>query len=190
VKAENSNGGDFERLAMPLFDSLYNFARWLAHDETEAEDLVQEAFTKALRGFSSFIPGTDFRAWIFRILRNTFLTSRTGLRSRRTESLEDDEEGGSVAVTWETPESLALASATRDSLQSALERLPVRYREVILLCDVEEMKYKEIAEVLAIPIGTVMSRIARGRKLLRQWLAAERTWASPAAGKHTNDELY
>ena len=93
-------------------------------------------------------------------------------------------------MTWETPESLALASATRDGLQSALKRLPVRYREVILLCDVEEMKYKEISEVLAIPIGTVMSRIARGRKLLRQWLAGERTGASPAAGKLTNDELY
>lgn len=174
---------------MPLFDSLYNFARWLAHYETEAEDLAQEAFTKALPGFSSFTPGTDFRAWIFRILRNTFLTSRTGLCSRRTEGLEDDEEGRSEAVTWETPESLALASATRDGLQSALERLPVRYREVVILCDVEEMKYKEIAEVLAIPIGTVMSRISRGRKLLRQWLAAERTGASPAVGEHTNDEL-
>jgi RNA polymerase sigma-70 factor (ECF subfamily) len=190
VKAESGTREDCERLALPLFDSLCNFARWLAHDETEAEDLVQEAFTKALRGFSSFTHGTDFRAWIFRILRNTFLTSRTGLRSGRAESLEDDEEGGSVAVTWETPESLALASATRDGLQSALKRLPVRYREVILLCDVEEMKYKEISEVLAIPIGTVMSRIARGRKLLRQWLAGERTGASPAAGKLTNDELY
>ena len=131
---------------MPLFDSLYNFARWLAHDETEAEDLVQEAFTKALLGLSSFTPGTDFRAWIFRILRNTFLTSRTGLRSRRTESLEDDEERGLVAVTWETLKSLALASATREDLHSALERLPVRYREVILLCHLEAMKYKEIAE--------------------------------------------
>lgn len=170
MKAENSTG-DFERLAMPLFDSLYNFARWLARDETEAEDLVQEAFSKALRGFASFTPGTDFRAWIFRILRNTFLTSRTGLSSRMTENLEDDEQTVPIAVTWETPESIALASATREALQSALERLPVEYREVVLLCDVEEMKYKEIAEVLAIPIGTVMSRLARARKLLRQLLA-------------------
>jgi RNA polymerase sigma-70 factor, ECF subfamily len=183
VKAESGTGGDFERLALPLFDSLYNFARWLAHDETEAEDLVQEAFTKALSGFSSFTPGTDFRAWIFRILRNTFLTSRTGLRSRMTESLDEDEEGGSVAVTWETPESLALASATHDALRSALERLPVGYREVILLCDVEEMKYKEIAEVLAIPIGTVMSRIARARKLLRQSLSEKGTRTVASAGK-------
>jgi RNA polymerase sigma factor (sigma-70 family) len=75
VKTESGTGGDFERLAMPLFDSLYNFARWLAHDETEAEDLVQEAFTKALRGFSSFTPGTDFRAWIFRLTSDPKLNS-------------------------------------------------------------------------------------------------------------------
>jgi RNA polymerase sigma-70 factor (ECF subfamily) len=182
VKAGSGTSSDFEQLAMPLFDSLYNFARWLAGDVSEAEDLVQETFAKALRGFSSFAPGTDFRAWIFRILRNTFLTSRTGLRAKLTESLET-EEGETVAVTWETPESLALASATRDSLEAALERLPVEYREVILLCDVEEMKYKDIADVLSIPIGTVMSRIARGRKLLRQLLAGERKGWSAAAEK-------
>jgi RNA polymerase sigma-70 factor (ECF subfamily) len=178
----NSASSEFERLAMPLFNSLYNFARWLAYDESEAEDLLQEAFTKAIRGFSSFTPGTDFRAWIFRILRNTFLTSRTGLRAKLTDSLDEDE-GDNIAVTWENPETLAVAAATRDALQAALERLPAAYREVILLCDVEEMKYKEIAEVLAIPIGTVMSRVARGRKLLRQTLAGERPGWSASAGK-------
>ena len=86
-------------------------------------------------------------------------------------------------MTWETPESFALASATRDALQSALEQLPAEYREVVLLCDVEEMKYKDIAEVLSIPIGTVMSRIARARKLLRQSLAGERKRASASARK-------
>jgi RNA polymerase sigma-70 factor, ECF subfamily len=182
VKATSSTNSEFERLAMPLFDSLYNFARWLSGDEAEAEDLVQEAFTKALRGFASFTPGTDFRAWIFRILRNTFLTSRTGLRANLTDSLDEDE-GENIAVTWETPESLVVAAATRDALQAALERLPAAYREVILLCDVEEMKYKEIAEVLAIPIGTVMSRVARARKLLRQSLSGERPGWSASAGK-------
>jgi RNA polymerase sigma-70 factor, ECF subfamily len=184
VKAESGTSSDFEQLAIPLFDSLYNFARWLASDESEAEDLVQEAFTKALRGFSSFTPGTDFRAWIFRILRNTFLTSRTGLHSKLTQSLEDEEEQGeTLAVTWETPESLVMASATREALQSALRSLPEGYREVILLCDVEEMKYKDIAEVLSIPIGTVMSRIARGRKLLRQSLAGERPQLPASSGR-------
>lgn len=158
---------------MPLVDPLYNFARWLTHDQTEAEDLVQETFAKALRGFDSFAPGTDFRAWMFRILRNTFLTSRTGLQAKLTVPFEAEDEAPQ-AVTWENPETLALASATRETLQAAIEALPVAYREVVLLCDVEEMKYQEIAEVLSVPIGTVMSRLARGRKLLRQTLAGER----------------
>lgn len=168
---------EFENLALPLLDALYNFARWLSHDPAEAEDLVQETFAKALRGFSSFAPGTDFRAWMFRILRNTFLTSRTGLQAKLTVPLDPEEEAA-AGVTWETPETLAVASATREALQDALSELPIVYREVVLLCDVEEMKYAEIAEVLSVPIGTVMSRLARGRKLLRQMLAGER----PAIG--------
>ena len=164
---------EFENLALPLLDALYNFARWLSHDQSEAEDLVQETFAKALRGFSSFAPGTDFRAWMFRILRNTFLTSRTGLQSKLTVPLDPEEETA-AGVSWETPETLAVASATREALQRALGELPLAYREVVLLCDVEEMKYAEIAEVLSIPIGTVMSRLARGRKLLRELLAGER----------------
>jgi RNA polymerase sigma-70 factor, ECF subfamily len=180
VIPESASHEEFERLAMPLFDALYNFARWLARDESEAEDLVQEAYAKALRGFDSFQPGTDFRAWIFRILRNSFLTSRTALRAKLTVPLEPEDEE-SAAVNLETPETLALASATREALQAALEQLPVAFREVILLCDVEEMKYQEIAEVLSVPIGTVMSRIARGRKLLRQMLAGERAGRSVSA---------
>ncbi len=182
MTAETPSYGEFERLAMPLFDSLYNFARWLAQDPTEAEDLVQETCRKALNGFSSFVPGSDFRAWIFRILRNTFLTSRTGLRARLTVELDPADEE-TIAVTWETPESLALASATREALQAALDSLPVIYREAVLLCDVEEMKYQEIAEVLSVPVGTVMSRIARGRKLLRQMLAGERSESAGGARK-------
>ncbi len=176
----------FEQLAMPLFDALYNLARWLTRDESEAEDLVQESFVKALRGFGSFTTGTDFRAWMFRILRNTFLTSRTGLQAKLTVPLEPDDEE-SMGVTRETPESFALASATREALQAALEELPIAYREVILLCDVEEMKYSEIAEVLSVPIGTVMSRVARGRRLLRQALASERV-VSGGRGKSEQEK--
>jgi RNA polymerase sigma-70 factor (ECF subfamily) len=177
LKPASASHEEFERLAVPLLDALYNFARWLSHDPTEAEDLVQETFAKALRGFDSFTPGTDFRAWMFRILRNTFLTSRTGLQAKLTVPLEADDEAP-VAVTWETPESLALATATQDVLQAALGELPIAYREVILLCDVEEMKYQEIADVLSVPIGTVMSRLSRGRKLLRQALASERAFSA------------
>ena len=157
---------------MPLLDALFNFARWLTHDQTEAEDLVQETFAKALRGFDSFTLGTDFRAWMFRILRNTFLTSRTGLQAKMTVPLDTEDEAP-VAVTWETPETLALASVSRQALQTALDELPIAYREVVLLCDVEEMKYKDIADMLSIPIGTVMSRLARGRRLLRHMLAGD-----------------
>src|SRR5437588_11485621 len=165
-----SSHADFERLAMPLFDSIYRFARWLAQDDTEAEDLVQETYVKALNGFGSFTPGTDFRAWMFRILRNAFLNSRTGLRARMTVQMES-EDVEAAAVDPQTPESFALASALRANIQAALEALPPHYREVVLLCDVEEMSYQQIAEVLGTPVGTVMSRLARGRKLLRQTLA-------------------
>lgn len=173
---------DFEQLALPLLDSLYNFARWLSGDQVEAEDLVQETFAKALRGFSSFTPGTDFRAWMFRILRNTFLTSRTGLRAKLTVALDPEEEMAAT-TTWDTPETLALAAATREALQQAIESLPLNFREVVLLCDVEEMKYAEIAEVLALPIGTVMSRLNRGRKMLRAVLSGEQPLITRASSK-------
>ena len=158
---------------MPLLASLYNLARWLTQDRSEAEDLVQETFTKALRGFDSFQPETNFRAWIYRILRNTFLTSRTGLRASREvlfSEEEDDDGRGVEAMTVETPESILLTAAEHEVIASALEQLPIAQREIILLCDVEEMAYREIAEVLAIPIGTVMSRLARARKAVRQLL--------------------
>ena len=155
---------------MPLFDSLYNFARWLTHDAEEAEDLVQETYRKALKGFHSFQPGTNFRAWMFRILRNTFLTSRTGLKSGMTVSLDSEEGEFALPATSETPETLLLQRSNQQMVQDAIEELPVIYREIILLCDVEEMAYQEIAETISIPIGTVMSRLSRARNALRKGL--------------------
>jgi RNA polymerase sigma-70 factor, ECF subfamily len=153
---------------MPLFDSLYNFAHWLTQSREEAEDLVQETYVKALKGFGSFQLGTNFRAWIFRILRNTFLTSRTGLAATKTVPLEtEDDQEQTVAVSRETPESILLEQAGQQQVQAALEKVPVVFREVLLLCDVEEMSYQEIAETLGVPIGTVMSRLHRARKALR-----------------------
>lgn len=172
----------FERLALPLLPSLYNIAFWLTRDPADAEDLVQETFLKALRGFASFEPETNFKAWIFRILRNTYLTSRTGLAARRTVALEDElsesaESGPArmpeAAIDRQTPEISLLQTADRAALQAAMEKLPPPLLEVILLCDVEEMKYREIAATLEIPIGTVMSRIARARAALRAALAAQ-----------------
>ncbi len=153
---------------MPLFDSLYNFAHWLTQNRDEAEDLVQETYAKALKGFGSFKPGTNFRAWIFRILRNAFLTSRTGLAAARTVPLEsEDEPEQTAAGSPETPESILLDQAGQQQVQAALEHVPLIYREVLLLCDVEEMSYQEIADTLAVPIGTVMSRLYRARRALR-----------------------
>jgi len=158
----------FEDLAMPLFDQLYNFAHWLTQDREEAEDLVQETYTKALRGFQSFEQGTNFRAWMYRILRNTFLTSRTGLKATMTVSLEAEEaDGPELTVERETPEEILMKRSSSELVQRAIEDLPVHFREILLLCEVEEMSYQEIAETLSIPIGTVMSRLSRARRTLR-----------------------
>ena len=160
----------FEDLAVPLFDQLYNFAHWLTHDRAEAEDLVQETYAKALRGFSGFQPGTNFRAWIFRVLRNSFLTSRTGLKS--TVALEEEDSAETIASADPTPETILIEQANRDTVRQALDELSAPFREILLLCDVEEMSYEEIAHVLTIPIGTVMSRLHRARKALRTRLLA------------------
>jgi len=166
--------GNFEALAMPLLPRLYNLAHWLAQDRDEAEDLVQETCLKALRGFGGFTPGTNFRAWIYRILRNTFLTSRTGLKAVAMVSLDDeDADGAFEPATGETPETRLLVRATGEMIRSALEALPVHFREVILLADVEEMSYQEIAATLAVPIGTVMSRLSRARRSMRAALGRQ-----------------
>jgi len=160
----------FEELAMPLFDQLYNFAHWLTQNREEAEDLVQETYAKALKGFSSFRLGTNFRAWMYRILRNTFLTSRTGLKVTMTVPLDAEEDGPELAVEHDTPETFLVERSNRELLQSAIDELPLHFREILLLCEVEEMSYQEISETLSVPIGTVMSRLSRARKILRDRL--------------------
>jgi RNA polymerase sigma factor (sigma-70 family) len=160
----------FEELAMPLFDSLYNFARWLSHDSNDAEDLVQETYLKALHGFASFQRGTNFRAWIFQILRNTFLSSCLKLDRRMTVAMDSEEDGPELAVDTTTPETVLMNRSHSQVVQRAIEDLPVHYREALLLCDVEEMSYQEISQIFSIPLGTVMSRLARARKAVREVL--------------------
>ena len=163
----------FEEMAMPLFDSLYNFARWVAHSENDAEDLVQETYLKALRSFASFQPGTNFRAWMFKILKNTFLSSCSKLERRMTVAMDsEDEDEPESAVESCTPETILLNRANSQLVWTAIDDLPVHYRETLLFCDVEEMSYREIAEILSIPLGTVMSRLARARRAVRQSLAS------------------
>lgn len=178
----------FEELALPLLPRMYNFARWLSGNNEDAEDLVQEALLKGLRGFSSFAPSTNFKAWIFRILRNTWLTSRTGLRAMRTVALEDELGGQGEPETWpegvidrQTPEGELLRLSERAAIEAAMEKLTPPLLEVILLSDVEELKYREIAIALEIPIGTVMSRLARARLVLRRELAGTNPLAKEIA---------
>jgi RNA polymerase sigma-70 factor, ECF subfamily len=170
VPEESLPSVSFEELAMPLFDRLYNFACWLTQDRQDAEDLVQETYAKALKGFSSFRPGTNFRAWIYKILRNAFLTSRTGLKAAATVPLDLEGEEEILPPDRVTPESILLQRSDSQLVQRALEQLPVAYREVLLLCEVEEMSYQEISATLAIPMGTVMSRLSRARTTLRAGL--------------------
>jgi RNA polymerase sigma-70 factor (ECF subfamily) len=179
VPEPSARSSVFEDLALPLLPALYNVAYWLTRDASDAEDLVQETFLKSLRGFVGFETGSNFKAWIFRILRNTYLTSRSGLAARRTVALEEelDEHAESgirmypeSAIDRETPELNLIRLADRAALQKAMEKLSPPLLEVVLLCDVEEMAYKEIAAILEIPIGTVMSRIARARAQLRRTL--------------------
>ncbi len=161
----------FEELAMPLFDALYNYARWLTHEPAEAEDLVQETFLKGFRAFDSFAPGTNFKAWMFRILRNTFLSSRSGLRSVPSISVDEEAEDAlQIADRAPTPEAELMHRSDQQRLQEAIEQLPLPFREVLLLGDVEELSYKEIAETLSIPIGTVTSRLLRARRKVREAL--------------------
>jgi RNA polymerase sigma factor (sigma-70 family) len=173
----------FEELAIPLFDSLYNFARWLAQNQNDAEDLVQETYLKAFRSYASFEPGTNFRAWIFQILKNTFLGSCSKLERRMTLAMDSEED---LPTTSATPESVLIGRSDIDAVRCAIEQLPVIFREVILLCDVEDASYREIAEILSIPIGTVMSRLARARKMVR---ASLRSTTAPGSGGSSHTGL-
>lgn len=177
VSPGNRQIPEFEELVLPLMNSAYNLARWLVRNDHDAEDLVQETYLKSFRNFPSFQSGTNFRAWMYRILRNTYLNSRPGLRAASTVSLDSEEEGPELAVENETPETTLMKGLSSQLIQSAIDDLPVHYRETLLLSDVEEMSYREIAEILSIPIGTVMSRLARARKQIREFLLS--TSATP-----------
>lgn len=157
----------FEELALPLLDQLYNFAHWLTQNRSEADDLVQETYAKALRGFTSFQQGTNFRAWMFRILKNSFLNTKAGLKA---ETVFDENEHEDLVQDTSTPESVLIDKANRQVVHQSLAELPLRFREILILCEVEEMSYQDIATTLSIAPGTVMSRLHRARKALRALL--------------------
>jgi RNA polymerase sigma-70 factor (ECF subfamily) len=157
----------FEAEALPHVDRLFRLAMWFERDRSEAEDLVQETMMQALKSFHRFKPGTNCRAWLTTILHNVRNNRR---RARGRSLLVDDPEDRiehTVAFVPPVPQEL-----TDEEILGALARIPVRFQEVVLLSDVEELTYKEIADVLGIPLGTVMSRLHRGRALLRSELGA------------------
>jgi RNA polymerase sigma factor (sigma-70 family) len=160
----------FEQVVLPHLDAAYNLARWLTRNEHDAEDVVQEAFVRALRFFGGF-RGGDGRAWLLAIVRNACYD---WLRRRRPQEVVDsfDEELHHAAADTPTPEELLLTEARQLRLRQALEALPVAWREVLILREIEGLSYKEIAEVAGIKVGTVMSRLARARAGLQQQLAA------------------
>jgi RNA polymerase sigma-70 factor (ECF subfamily) len=157
----------FQELAMPLFESLYNFAHWLTRNPEDAEDLVQETYVKALKGFHTFRLGTNFRAWVFQILRNIFATSRSKRVPSVVVPFNSEEDLPNVPSSSDSAELFLIRYSDPQSIRCAIEELPPVFQEVLLLCDVEEMSYREIAHTLSIPIGTVMSRLARARRAVR-----------------------
>lgn len=168
---------DFERQALPFLDSLYNTAYRLARNSEDAEDLVQETYLKAYRSFEQFTPGTNLKAWMFRILKNAFINEYRKRQAVPKESdfaeIEESLESHlrpEAAGQIKDPEQEALEGALDEDVQRALDELPPDYRMAVVLADLEGFSYKEIADILEIPVGTVMSRLYRGRKLLEEVL--------------------
>ena len=166
---EQSKAGRFEDIALPHLAAAYNLARWLVHNDHDAEDLVQEAFLRAFKSFGGYYGGNS-RSWLLTIVRNTCYTWLQNNRVLHvTEPIDDklDELG----LDFADPEVLLLQSVDAQIVRQALTELPVEFREVVVLREMEGFSYKEIADVVDLPIGTVMSRLARGRKRLHALLA-------------------
>lgn len=159
----------FEAQALPHLDAAYNLARWLARQPAEAEDIVQEAMLRAFRAFDGF-RGSDARPWLLAIVRNCWRDAGAAARRRAEAPLEAAGDPADSAAP--DPEAAAIAAGEGRKLETLLKTLPPEYREVLILREMEEMSYRDIAEITKTPIGTVMSRLARSRALLRErWLA-------------------
>ena len=160
----------FEQIVLPHLDAAYNLARWLTRSDTDAEDVAQESVLRAFKFFGGF-HGGDGRAWLLTIVRNTCYTWLQQHRAQELTTLFDEE---IHSVELANPETILLKGADREMLRQALEELPVEFREVIILRELEGLSYKEIANIIDAPVGTVMSRLARARKRLEHCLTARK----------------
>lgn len=186
----------FSELTMDYMPALYAAAMRMTRNPSDAEDLVQETYLRAYRGFEGFREGTNLKAWLYKILTNTFINSYRAKKRRPDQVDLDDVEdfylyrrmGGLESVdAARTPETEVLDALPDTEVKEALEALPEQFRMAVILADIEGFSYKEIAEILDVPIGTVMSRIHRGRKQLqkRLWEYAERNNLRPRADTTT-----
>jgi RNA polymerase sigma-70 factor (ECF subfamily) len=169
VTADNQSAR-FEEAVLPHMDAAFNLARWLVRNSTDAQDLVQEAYLRAWKGFAGF-HGGDGRSWILTIVRNTCYTW-LGKYSRRDLTVEFDEGVHTQESLVPSPERMFDENANREVLEQALQQLPAEFRESIVLRELEGLSYKEISEIAGVPVGTVMSRLARARARLRDCMAA------------------
>jgi len=161
--------GEFERHALEHLDALYNFAMYLTRNPPEADDLVQETYLRAFRFADRFTPGTHLRAWLFQILRNTFLTFYR-LRERESAIADDGVPDWDAPMFHDAPEDSSSAMEAHTDLERALRRLPEEFRTVLLLAEIEGMPLEEVAFVMNCPVGTVKSRIFRAKERLRALL--------------------
>jgi RNA polymerase sigma factor (sigma-70 family) len=160
----------FEQAVLPHLDAAYNLARWLTRNDADAEDVVQEAALRAFKFFGGF-RGGDSRAWLLTIVRNACYT---WLRQNRAQELDAPFDEEAHGVEGDNPETILLEGADRQMLKEALEELPLEFREAIVLRELEGLSYKEISAVADVPLGTVMSRLARARKRLQLRLSVRR----------------
>jgi RNA polymerase sigma factor (sigma-70 family) len=161
----------FETLLLPLMNDAYNLARWLMRNQQDAEDMVQESYLRAFRFFASFHEGSNCRAWFLRIVRNTCYTA-LGARNLKQKQVPLDSEADEVEDTSPLPPVSLSKKATVESVQEAITTLPIDFREVVVLRELQGLSYKEISHVSGIPLGTVMSRLAHARRQLYLMLKA------------------
>jgi RNA polymerase sigma-70 factor (ECF subfamily) len=191
----------FEEQALPHLDAMYGMALRLTQDERDAEDLVQDSMVKAFRFFHRYQEGSNIKAWLFKVLVNTFYNTRR--KTKNTQRLHSDAEAGShherfiseasTAAQHSNAEEVLLDKLVVEKLQEAMNELPKGFRLAVLLCDVYGFSYKEIAEIIERPVGTVMSRLHRGRRLLQKRLydvAVEQGYIQPPeTGPQTEEQL-